>query len=348
MINKYKILIFFLFLGTCLLGLIYFKNKQSKIKPILDPGGNWVLPTITPTPTPRTVFSVTLLGEGGEGHEGGVLTDTIIIASADTVNKKLTLVNIPRDLWINVKDKKTDKFEDTKINFVLYKGGGLELKRILKDITDLEIDGFVEVDFAGFVKLVDLLGGLDVNVPIDFVDELYPIAGKETERCDKSDEEIKLIVATMSGTLVDQQFPCRYEKIEFKKGLVTMDGATTLKFVRSRHAKIGGGDFARAARQQAVIEAARKKIVSVWTIPKLPELITTTLSMVRTDITKGTIVDFLKKFPDIYNYKINRVVLSTDNVLMESKSVDRQYILVPKSDEKNWNLIKDFIRDKNL
>ena len=76
----------------------------------------------------------------------------------------------------------------------------------------------------------------------------------------KTDEEIKAIEATMSGDKLDQQFNCRYENLHFDKGIQHMDGTTALKYARSRHSNMDGGDFNRAERQKLVVTAIRDKI----------------------------------------------------------------------------------------
>ncbi len=317
------------------------KNRSTVI---LDPSGGMHMPTVTPTPTVQTIFTTALLGGGGAGHEGGELSDTILIARADTIKKELTLINIPRDLWVPITLKTTGKQENKKVNFAYWAGGPDELKRIVQMITGFEVNSYVWVDFSGFVSLIDNLGGVDVEVPSDFVDNLYPIAGNENETCGKTDEEVKAIVATMSGLLVDQQFPCRYEKVEFKKGPMHMDGATALKFVRSRHAAFGGGDFARAQRQQAMIVGIRKKVLSVGGITRLPGLVNMAKQYVKTDMQLEQMVTLAIKLPDIADYKIRRILLSTDTIFSEGQSEDRQYILFPKSGMGKWDEVKDYVQ----
>lgn len=326
-----------------LLGVVAFRTPTGG--GVFDPSDGKHLPTVTPTPTPKTIYTVMMLGGGGAGHQGGELTDTMMLVRADTVKKEIQLVNVPRDIWVNIKMKGTEKTEDKKINFAFYAGGPDEMKRVIEMVTGVSVDYYVFADFSGFTKIIDLLGGIDVEVPVSFVDNLYPVAGKEDESCGKSDEEIKQVTATLSGLLVDQQFLCRYERIEFTKGKTFMDGATALKFVRSRHSTVGGGDFARAQRQQAVVEAVRSKVLSVWSLPKIPSLVSTTMSYIHTDIRREDVSPLITRLPDAGSYTIKRIILSTDTILSEGTSSDKQYILLPKAGMGKWESVRAYVQD---
>ncbi|MEK7096915.1 MAG: LCP family protein, partial [Patescibacteria group bacterium] len=151
-------------------GLFYFSknfnfNKKS------------TLPVIKPKPE-KTVYNFLLLGFGGGAHEGTYLTDTVMVANIDTKIKKATLFSIPRDLWIKLPTKSGEDFH-TKIN-VLYQ---LELfpkdypdlkpvvtKTTISKITGLPIDGYVSVNFEGFTKAIDILGGIDIDIKRSFTD----------------------------------------------------------------------------------------------------------------------------------------------------------------------------------
>lgn len=215
--------------------------------------------------------NILILGKGGKGHEAPDLTDTMIFASVDNSTSKITLVSLPRDIWIY--DLKT------KLNSAYFwgnkkvAGGGLVLaKSTVESIVGQDIDYAVTVDFGGFKEIIDVLGGIDVDIQNSFSDEKFPIAGKENDTCDG-----------------DPTFSCRYETISFSKGITHMDGETALKFVRSRYAQGDEGtDFARAARQQKVIEAIKNKVLTkeILTSPKkLIALKNAVLESIETDLT---------------------------------------------------------------
>lgn len=189
--------------------------------------------------------NVLFIGMGGEDHDGGQLTDTMIFVSMDLKNTGVTMLSIPRDIWV--------PSIEAKINAAYMVGaqestaaGYLMLEDAVYEIVDQPIHYVVSLDFNGFEELVDAVGGVDVYVDAAFVDEWYPIRGKEKDECDG-----------------DPEYRCRYEVLRFEQGMQHMDGETALKFSRSRHADGDEGtDFARSARQQKIIHALKSKALS--------------------------------------------------------------------------------------
>lgn len=94
----------------------------------------------------------------------GNLTDTIMIASANEATKKVNLISIPRDLYINGR----------RINEYYYYYGVSELERMLEDITGLSIEKYAKIDFNGFMAIIDKIGGIDVHVDKAIFDGYYP------------------------------------------------------------------------------------------------------------------------------------------------------------------------------
>ena len=327
----------------------------------------------------KTVYNFLLLGYGGGNHDGTYLTDTIMVANIDIKVKKVTLFSIPRDLWVRLPTKSGADFH-TKINAVyqleLFPKDFPDLKQTsakitISQITGLPIDGYVSVNFQGFIKAVDILGGIDVEVRRSFTDPEYPIEGKEKELCDKDTEELfkkaePFITPGFNPEERDRQFkdnpkleefvknassspelafPCRYEKLEFKQGLTHMDGSTALKFSRSRHSPEDGGDFNRALRQQQVIEAVKNKVISLGFIPKIIPLMDEFKRDVKTDIGMDIIKKFIGEADKSKEYKINSFVLTDQNVFKNAVSDDGQYILIPNEGMDNWKGIQIIIKN---
>ncbi|MCR4329329.1 MAG: LCP family protein [Candidatus Roizmanbacteria bacterium] len=315
--------------------------------------------TVTQVPLKKTEYSIALLGYGGGVHEGTFLTDSIMIVHVNTLEKSAQLISIPRDLWVKVPTKSKKPYY-SKINSVYQMGlytknypdvafapkveqpGAQLVKRILSSVTGFSIDRYVAIDFDGFTKVVDLLGGIDVNVAVTFDDYEYPVDGKETDLCGKQPEDLPELekIATESPELA---FPCRYEHLHFDKGLTTMNGETALKFVRSRHSLQDGSDFGRSARQQLFMEAVAKKALAIGSVPKLLPLLDEVSNHVKTDIALTEMQKFGKEFFSMRDYSTQRVVLSLDNVLKDTYSDDGQYILVPRSGMNTWSGVHSFI-----
>ena len=124
-----------------------------------------------------------------------------------------------------------------------------------------------------------------------------------------------------------------------------MDGKTTLKFVRSRQSPQDGGDFARARRQQQLLEALRSKILSVDFVAKIPSLLDEMQKYVKTDVDPETIKILLQEAPSTQRYKITSIVLSDQNVLKFGRSDNGQFILIPDDGIDQWKGVQKFIKN---
>lgn len=319
--------------------------------------------------------NILLLGIGGANHDGPNLTDSIIVASYDLQSKNVTLFSIPRDLWLPNINEKVNTAYQIGLNKQSLPSGDVNRKGLsfaedkIDDVLGIPIHYGIVIDFSGFSRAIDQVGGLDVSVPNTFDDYEYPLDGKENDLCGwkegqmtLSDDQAKSLnvppgnqrvylspsnqIATDTASL---DFSCRYEHIHFDKGIMHMDGVGALKFVRSRHALgIEGSDFARSRRQQLVIESFRNKIFSPQTIfnpQKLIALFDTLGNSVTTDIPKG-------EFPKVYTLsknakKIHSVVLGDlgggESILINPPiSQYGAWVLTPP--DNNSKLIMDFVK----
>lgn len=222
--------------------------------PLISAAGNYLfkpLSTISILKDPSSALksndgrtNILILGRGGAFHEAPDLTDTMIVLSIRLKDKQISSISIPRDIWINSMK--------AKINSAYYygekkqPGGGLILARdAVFQITDLPIHYAVLVDFTGFKKAIDLVGGVEVEVKRGFTDEKYPVENNE--------EKI------MSNEKPKEP---AYETVKFEAGWQYMDGDTALRFSRSRYSADPeeGSDFARSKRQQQILVALASKI----------------------------------------------------------------------------------------
>lgn len=330
-----------------------FKGPKTVVQLITDKG--------LKSDNDRT--NVLLLGIGGDGHDGPNLTDTMILASVNTKTGDVVLVNIPRDLWdADIKDK---------INAVYAfgqekdKSGLAKAETSISQLLGVPVHYGFRIDFGGFTKAVDYVGGLDLTVDNAFADAKYPIEGKEDDLCgltietqDNNGVKVQVVKdATGSAILLDQlddfndPFTCRYENLTFKAGPTHMDGQTALKFVRSRHGNNNeGSDFARSARQEKVIVAFREKVLSTKTLldPKtILNLLQTFGASIDTDIGNDEIPLFSKLALKLDKANIRKVVLDASNesskleVGQPTSDFGGRYVLVPKNN--NWQDLATFI-----
>lgn len=350
------ILGFLLVLG--LSALIYL-NVAKRLGPAQVPA--------TPTPTPSfdvyAPYNVLILGYGGAGHDGGSLSDSIMVARIVPKQKKVVFIFIPRDTWVEIPIR-SDKTEKFKINNAwaiglsdtlyplkepIYKGergAGNLAKRVVEQVIGMPIDYYVAIDFEGFKNAIDAIGGIEVESPTTWDDYFYPVKGKENETCGYSEAEIAAFHAKYSGFDLEKQFECRYEHIRFDGGLNKMDGETALKFVRSRHSETYGGDFARGEKQQAVLMAIIKRLISLDVVKKVEPFFDQFGKIVRTDASLQTVKDLLTIQASPSEFEIRTVTLSEENVLVASKSRDGQFILLPKAGDGNFEAIHEFIKEE--
>lgn len=308
-------------------------------------------------PAEKNEFTILLAGYGGPGHDGAYLTDTLMVVHIDKKTKKVILFNVPRDLWVKVPSKDPESNQHSKINAIYqmalfpedypnvpdqYHGKDNApnfLKKVIAEVTGFNVDYFVGIDFGGFRQLIDTLGGVDVVVKTTFTDYEYPIDGHEDDPCGKKDTELEDAVKQATDEPV-LAFPCRYETLHFNAGPAHLDGATALKYARSRHSLQDGTDFGRAARQQQVIEAVKDKVLSIGFIPKILPLLDTLSNNIRTDISASEINTFLGEATKAKDYKIANYVMSTNEVLKNDVSADGQFILVSKDGIDKWDIVK--------
>lgn len=315
---------------------IFYKLKIINYKFKQQPEVVVVVPT--PTPDPDRPVSYLLLGYAGANHDGGGLTDSIILSQIRPHDQQINLISIPRDLWV---EASPDNF--AKINSVLPLQGPAALKDLVASISGQKVENYLAVDFAGFVKVVDLLGGIDLKITRPFVDNFYPIDVGTTDTCGKSAEEILALEATMSGDKLNQQFTCRYESLIMNVGTTHLDGATALKYARSRHSEFDGGDFNRSNRQRQVLLAIRDKALNLNIFTKVISIYQTIKSHLRTDLTIADIEKILLRIVEFSHYRVTSVSLNDKNVLKQSVSVNHQSILIPTGGISQYQPIQEFI-----
>jgi LCP family protein required for cell wall assembly len=304
--------------------------------------------------------NVLLLGTGGAQHDGPNLTDTIIFASIEQKTGKIILISIPRDLWIpdigQNGGKINEAYADGELN---NQRKGLSLAKIVTGkVIGQPIHYGFRIDFNGFVKTIDNIGGIDVIVDNNLDDYHYPIDGQEENNCGHTDNEITQFIASNSSEIDSWDFfSCRYKHLHVDKGINHMDGITALAFVRSRHG-VGseGSDFARSHRQQEVIEAFRKKILSLGILfnpSKLINLYTILKDSIDVDIPQEDFIPFINTFQKLKNARIQTAVIDYGDVqteragLLVQPPITSQYnfesVLLPRTGSGNYAEIQAFV-----
>lgn len=187
-------------------------------------------------------------------------TDTIIVGTLDPVTMEAGVLSIPRDLWVPIPGYTENRINTAHAIGDAYDhpGGGTALAvETVEYNLGIEIDHFVRLSFQGFVRLVDLVGGVEIEVPETIDDPQYP------------------------------DYNYGYDPLYIKAGMHYFDGEMALKYARTRHSS--GGDFDRARRQQQVILAVLERITDLNMLPKLaqraPEIVNMIEDSVKIDPT---------------------------------------------------------------
>ncbi len=307
-------------------------------------------------------FNILLLGYGGDGHDGTYLTDSIIIAHIQPAKEIITLVSVPRDIWVKIPTnglkgsywkinatytigKHDDDFPYKLEQFTGEHGAGNLTMSIVETVTGLDIEYYTAINFQVLVDVVNALGGIDVEVEKSFDDYQYPIAGMETNLCNKTEAELPQLTV-LAQTDPVAAFPCRYEHIHFEEGVQHMDGQKALQFVRSRYSVENGSDFGRSERQKRVLQGIKNKVYSLDFISQLLPLYETLKRDIETNVSVGDVRSLLRYAGAFQSYKIESISLSTDNVLREEQSQDGQDILIPKEGREHWVDIHTWLAKK--
>lgn len=261
-------------------------------------------------------INIALLGIAGGDHDGPNLSDSIMVVNYNMKDNKLTTIAIPRDIWSDtLKDKVNSAYAYGEVK---KKGGGLTLaKAELGSIVGSPIHYAVVIDFNEFKELIDFLGGVRVNVEQSFIDEKFPIAGKENDLCDG-----------------DPEYKCRYKTISFEKGQQYMRGETALNFIRSRHSEgEEGTDFARSKRQQKMIEAIKNKLFEskfLFNLDKFKKTYQVIDKLIIRDITNQQAAIILRNIFLKRNFKQKSIILDENLFIVPPyENYGGKYVLVP-------------------
>lgn len=272
-----------------------------------------------------------LLGRGGEGHEGADLTDTLLVASIDPVNKKAALVSLPRDFWVTTpqgSSKVNAVFANAKERALMKSGDKKKAEEsalgvVQKEVTEVlgvPIHYYGIVDFSAFKKAVDTVGGVDMNI------------SPQTAVTEK---------------LFDETTRRNYY-LDVRPGLQHFDGQKALFYTRSRHAS-PRGDFDRAERQRLFIEALAQKVVSVKTFSnpvKVSQLMDTFGSHVATDMSRNDAMRMLQIGKGIGKSYDSVDLADPVKPLVKTGMISGQSVVMPAAGPADYSEIQALVRSK--
>jgi polyisoprenyl-teichoic acid--peptidoglycan teichoic acid transferase len=212
---------------------------------------------------PRGRVNILVLGTDKRANDPDHFprSDTMILVNLDTVSETVRVLSLPRDLVVEIPDYGRSKLNSAYLFGEYYDvpGGGQAVAvQTVSQLFNVPIDYYVAINFSGFRKVIDTVGGVQIDVPYELDDYHYP-----------SDDE-----GDPFGEL----------HIHFDEGIQWMDGKTALRYARTRHAD---NDFMRSRRQLQVILATRRAAMKLDLIPVFPRLIDDLAGTVETNIPFG-------------------------------------------------------------
>ena len=220
-----------------------------------------VLETETPAaapdgPKPEYIL---LLGSDARPGQGHTRSDSVVIVRLDKESKKVTLLSIPRDTYVPVPGHGNTKLAHANA----YGGPALAITTV-RNYTGIPIDHYIELNFAGFARIVDALGGVHIDVDVTINDKNGANSG-----------------GVSNVTHID-------------KGKQVLNGAQALTYVRVRH--IAGGDAARMRHQQVFLRALATQALATDNLSHLPSVINAAADNIETDLKVPAILALAQEY----------------------------------------------------
>lgn len=272
-----------------------------------DPEAQITAPELAPWDGASRV-TILLLGLDARDWEAGdeySRSDTMILLTLDPLTKTAGILSIPRDMWVAIPG-----FRHGKINTAYFlgdsnklPGGGPGLAvRTAEQFLGVPINYYAQVDFGAFVRFIDEIGGVKIDIPEKISVDLIG-GGSDTKKT-------------------------------LKPGVQVLPGEWTLAYARNR--STGGGDFDRAQRQQQVILAIRDRILSLQMLPRLitraPALYNELASGINTNMTVDEVIKLALLAQEVKDDDIKKGVISEEYIIF-GRSPDNLSILIPIPDK---------------
>lgn len=239
----------------------YQPEQLTVAAPAVQPVKSAPVNNVYPDIETQEPVNILVLGIDQRAGESTICrTDTMILVSVDPKGKSVSLLSIPRDLWVRIPHPKHEHDKITTAHYwgevENYPGGGPALAmKTVHDTVGIRPHYFVRLNFTGFESIIDRIGGIDVDVPVTIDDEKYP----------------------------NESYG--YERLYIEAGRQHFDGNMALKYARTRY---GSDDFTRMDRQQQIIMAVRERVLNLENLPQLlrqlPQIYRSMGDSIETDI----------------------------------------------------------------
>ena len=254
----------------------------------------------------KNVVNILLIGQDRRDGETRQRSDTIILATLNKEKNKISITSFMRDLYVQIPG-----YSDNRIN-AAYPFGGMELlDQVIETNFGIHIDGNVEVDFSGFQTIIDMLGGVEIEL---------------------SQAEADYICGRSQNVLYPQTY--REDWQYLTEGVNTLTGEQAL--VHARNRSIGNSDYERTERQREVLLACFEKVKEADMLTLL-SLVDDAFDMITTDLSHGELLGYAMNvldmgFDSLESYRIpqdgafSTAVIRQMQVLVPDLAACRSYL----------------------
>ncbi len=261
------------------------------------------------------IYNVLLVGVDRQERTWNGNSDSMMLASINMKENRITLVSLMRDIYVNIPG-----VGYKKLNAAYAYGGGPLLCETITENFKVEVDRYVAVDFWDLVEIIDIIGGIDLEITEA---EAEVANGYIMDMCERQLE-------------IDPE-PHYFPE---EGGLVHADGVQAVAYARNRY--VGNSDFGRTERQRYVIEQIFAA-ASEMSIAQMTGYVGDILEYVTTNVEESEIWSMMTEIPDILDYEFETSRIPFDG-MYSTIYVSGQDMLVPDWDE-TLPILHDFIYD---
>lgn len=279
--------------------------------PSMDGGDiTWGPDTTDPVEVSDNVINILLIGQDRRAGESRARSDAMILCTINKKAKTVTLSSFMRDMYVQIPG-----YRDNRINASYAIGGMKLLDACIDKNFGIQVDGNIEVDFTGFRKVIDILGGVEIQLTRSEANYLN----------EKGNWDIENNAGTWS----------------LKAGVNKLNGSQALAYSRIRN--VGNGDFGRTNRQRTVLNAIADK-ARTMSLTQLNSLLNEILPLLTTDLSKDQILKYtVELFP-----MLTDLTMVTQQIPAEGSykmtMIDGMSVLLPDLEE-NRKILAEIMKE---
>lgn len=297
--NGKRVFIAFIMLGVLAAGAwassVWLRiHEESNLLQDMEPNTNV-------RDTEKHIVNILVLGLDQLKNERA-RADSIMVMSINEDTDEVAIISIPRDARVQIPGKGLDKINHA----MAYKGEIALMKKTVEELLGAPIHHYIYTNFNGFIRIVDILGGIEVDVPRRMV------------------------------------YNCLYHPINLQPGRQRLSGAQALQYVRFR--SDSQGDFGRMVRQQEFVKIVAEEALQVRSVLKLPQLLEQAARHLRTDMSIPQALAFARRASKINLAEVTAISLPGNNINVRGvayvaldqqvlQDTVRRYILWEKDEE---------------